>query len=176
MEDAGGSVVAVSGGRFGVGAASLDPLLGIPLGDVPALPPLVRTGPVPTDRRSRGCFFTQVQLRKKTGNRWLFKLGAHPLDAIVAMLEAAFGTVYLVTGVSAASVIRRSYADDSAPSEEDMARVVALYDRPLAHHVRAQDVLRESPSFGGRVFTKLVGGSSRSVLGEGVEADPARGG
>jgi len=88
-------------------------------------------------------FLTQVQLRAKTGNRWLYGLGHHHLDLVLEMFFAAFGDrLALVDGRDAIKVVHRSYQGNPCRlTPEDDARIAALYDRPLRRFVRAPERL-----------------------------------
>lgn len=82
-----------------------------------------------------GVLVAQAQLRERRGNRWLYRLSAHHLDAALGAISAAFEgeDVWLVDGDSAAEAVRRSYGSDGCKlSREELGRVAALYDRPLA--------------------------------------------
>lgn len=84
---------------------------------------------------------TQVQLKKRKGNRFLYKLGRHYLDVVLDMFTRAFGDdhVYLVTGKSAVAAVRAAYG--KAPcgmTPEDEARIAAIYDRTLDAYDRVE--------------------------------------
>jgi hypothetical protein len=106
--------------------------------------------------RKRGeVLVSQVQLRKKTGNRFLFKLKEHVLDFALGILARAFGAdaLWLTDGPSAIQAIRKAYGSTPCKmTPEDEVRIAALYDRPLAHYDREGD----SMEIQGRVFKRLV--------------------
>lgn len=93
--------------------------------------------------RKRSIFVSQVQLRKKTGNRFLFKLKQHVLDFALDILARAFGpNIWLTGGASAVLAIRRAYG--KAPCKmttEDELRIAALYNRPLERFDREGEPL-----------------------------------
>lgn len=86
-------------------------------------------------------FLAQVQLRAKTGNRWLYALGQHQLDLVLEAFYRAFGDqLALVDGVHAVELVHRSYQDNPCTlTPEDNARIAALYDRPLRRFARASE-------------------------------------
>lgn len=103
--------------------------------------------------RDREVFLSQVQLRKKTGNRFLFKLKTHVLDFAVDLLTRAFGPCIGVTGgASAVEAIRRAYGKMPCKmTPEDETRIATLYDRPLEHFTRVGEPIEVQ----GREFRRL---------------------
>lgn len=101
-----------------------------------------------------GTYVAQVQLRKKRGNRFLYKLGRHCLDACLDALHEAFGDeLWLVRGGSATEAIRRSYGKvECRMTPDDEARIRALYDMPLERFVRTG----EEAQMQGRTFVRLA--------------------
>lgn len=101
-----------------------------------------------------GTYVAQVQLRKKRGNRFLYKLGRHYLDACLDALYEAFGDeLWLVRGGSAAEAVRRSYGKvECRMTPDDEARIRALYDMPLERFVRTG----EEAVMQGRTFARLA--------------------
>ena len=92
-----------------------------------------------------GVYLSQVQLRQKRSNRWLYKLPAHYLEVAVNSLVRAFECdVWLIDGASAVEAVRRSYGTNTCKNtpEED-ERIAALYDRPLDKWVRTESVERD---------------------------------
>lgn len=87
-----------------------------------------------------GVFLSQVQLRAKKGNRWLFKLDKHYVDVAIDMLRQAFGLpVWLVEGTSAVTAVRRSYGTGKCGlTFEEELRIASLYDRPLEGSLRTK--------------------------------------
>jgi hypothetical protein len=86
-----------------------------------------------------GVFIAQIQLRAKRGNRWLYRLGQHYVDAAVDVIARAFSNdpVWLVEGRSAAEAVRRSYGKNECKvTPEDMQRIASIYNRDLAGHWR----------------------------------------
>lgn len=90
---------------------------------------------------NEGVFLSQVQLRKKRGNRWLYRLGQHYLDATIDMLAKAFGMpVWLVDGDSAVAAVRRSYGSQPCSlTTETSERIASLYNRPLVGYDRTDN-------------------------------------
>lgn len=87
-----------------------------------------------------GIFLAQVQMRHDRGNRFLFKLGAAPIDFALGFLQRIFPDelLWMVTGASTVDAIRRAYREgaSAAPSGEILARVQAFYEGPLAKFAR----------------------------------------
>lgn len=108
-------------------------------------------------------YVSQVQLREKNGNRWLYRLDGHYLDVALHMISSAFaGDVWLVDGASAVAAVRRSYGKGPCSvTEETGARITALYDRPLGSFARTADAER----FEGRLYRRLErrGASARAA-------------
>ncbi len=102
----------------------------------------------------RGVVVAQVQLREKHGNRFLYKLPKKYLDVALDSLYRAFGDeVWLVTGESAAKAVVQSYGKEQCTaSEEDLARIKAFYDQPLADFSRTEEVFG---AYCGRDFVRL---------------------
>lgn len=104
-----------------------------------------------------GVLITQVQLRKKKGNRFLYHLGAHYLDVAVDILTRAFPDqpMWLVDGASAVAAVRRAYGKTPCGmTPDDEKRIQGLYDRPLAAYVRtptAEEYVRQ-----GRKYMRIV--------------------
>jgi len=99
---------------------------------------------------------TQVQLAKKKGNRWLYKLPCDYFDWCLDRLHRAFvGTpLWLVTGESMTHHIARSYefAQMVPPSVEALLRVRRLYNRPLGQYTRTSEKYERNR----RVFYRLA--------------------
>lgn len=106
---------------------------------------------------AHGVLVAQVQLRKKRGNRFLYKLPRPYLDFALDLVQRAFpdDTLYLVTGASTAAAIRAAYGKNADKlSAITAARVERFYDQELAGYVRSGDVVRVG-SDDGRVFVRL---------------------
>ncbi len=100
-----------------------------------------------------GVLVSQVQLREKKGNRFLYQLPGNYFDVALEALYRAFGNeLWLVTGPSAVKAIKLSYVDGTVPAEDAMARVETLYTRSLAKFSRTEEVYRAQ---GGRDFVRL---------------------
>lgn len=88
----------------------------------------------------QGLMVSQVQLRHKKGNRFLYHLPGHYLDVALEILADAFpdDPMYLVSGESAPVAVRRSYSKDNPcrMTPEDEARITALYNRELRDYTR----------------------------------------
>jgi hypothetical protein len=89
-----------------------------------------------------GIYLSQVQLRNKKGNRFLFKLPCHYVDMAIDMLVKAFDMpIWIIDGKSAVACVRRSYG--KAPcslTSEDELRIAGLYDRNLDKYVRTDSI------------------------------------
>ena len=89
-----------------------------------------------------GVLVSQVQLRQKKGNRFLYKLPKHYLDWCLERLAVAFnGTpLWLVEGSSAVSAVRLAYGKQPCTmTPEDEGRIGTLYNRPLDRFSRADE-------------------------------------
>lgn len=105
-----------------------------------------------------GVLIAQVQLRKKTGNRFLYRLPSAHLDFAIDLVARAFpgNDLLLVTGESTVAATRRAY--ERTPGRltpETAARVQAFYDQPLRGYDRTDDVVHGS-SDDGRRFVRLT--------------------
>lgn len=102
-----------------------------------------------------GVVVSQVQLRQKKGNRWLYKLpdGLHYMDLVLDMLAKAFQVpVWLVEGESATLAVKRSYGSSPCSmTSEDESRIVNLYNRPLKNFKRSE----ETKGCEGRKYVRL---------------------
>lgn len=108
-----------------------------------------------------GVLITQVQLREKKGNRFLFSLGSHYLDIAIDVIANAFvgQDLWLVDGTSAVTAVRKSYGKQPCSmTPEDEARIAAVYDRPLAAYDRAHQGEGDDKLLhrGGRGYVRLV--------------------
>lgn len=104
-----------------------------------------------------GLAICQVQLKKPTGNRWLFSLGEHFLDYALERMHEAFPgePLLLVSGSSAAEFVASNHTADKRPGYEVLRRIDELYSRPLkAWDRRAAPI--EMGYLGGRSFHELV--------------------
>jgi hypothetical protein len=91
-----------------------------------------------------GVYLTQIQLRQKKGNRFLFSLGSHHLDFAVGLLSSAFGRtpLWLVTGSSAVEGVRKSYKVGACTmTDADALRIQSFYDHPLTGYNRTGKVV-----------------------------------
>lgn len=105
-----------------------------------------------------GVLVAQVQLRKKHGNRFLYKLPLPYLDFALGLLQRAFPseTLYLVTGTGTTAAIRSAYgkaADNLPPATAQ--RIEHFYDQPLRGYARMEEKV-QGTSDDGRVFTRLA--------------------
>jgi len=101
-----------------------------------------------------GILVAQAQLRRKRGNRFLFKLPKHYLDLGLDILTHAFTDepIWLIGGKSSVEATRRNYGP--APCSIDHvaeARIAAIYDRPLGSFHRGEETIRQD----GRTFVRL---------------------
>lgn len=104
-----------------------------------------------------GVLVAQVQLRKKRGNRFLYKLPGAYLDVAIDLLQRAFPDerLHLVTGESARTAIQRAYGKDAdCLLPETLERVQRFYEQPLATYERTGATVR-CGSDDGRVFAEL---------------------
>ena len=82
---------------------------------------------------------SQVQLKEKKGNRWLFKLPCFYVEHVLNRMMAAFNQqpCYLMNGKDLALRIRKAHgANNDGPSKAEMERIAGLYDMPLQGWVR----------------------------------------
>lgn len=88
----------------------------------------------------RGVIIQQVQLLKKRGNRWLYKLPEHHFSYSVRRMLECFGDlgVHLIDGRDLTRAIRASYANGGGPGLETLKRVRSLYERPLSGIIRGE--------------------------------------
>lgn len=91
-----------------------------------------------------GILLAQVQLRKKKGNRWLFKLPKNYLELVIDRFHEAFPAtpICLVDGASAVFEIRSFYGDrkDEFDAKGAGPRIQSFYDQPLAGYTRSKAV------------------------------------
>lgn len=105
-----------------------------------------------------GVYITQIQLRHAKGNRFLYRLRQHYVDAAVDVFAAAFGSdrLWLVDGTSAVHGVRRAYGSSPCSMTEDVAaRMAATYDRPLVAWGRGDAV-----TIGGHSYRQLIPNSA----------------
>ena len=100
-----------------------------------------------------GIRVSQVQLRSKKGNRFLYHLGCHYFDWAIDVLGRAFGheNLWLVTGDSALDAVIKAYKVWE-PKPEVEARVRDLYNRPLTSYQRTEETVDHRR----RVFVRLT--------------------
>jgi hypothetical protein len=81
--------------------------------------------------KERRILINQIQLAKKTGNRWLYKLPQKHFEYVVDRMMKTFGdyfAVYLADGSWLAAAIKRSYGNSEIiPSDEVLAHVAKVY-------------------------------------------------
>lgn len=100
-----------------------------------------------------GLLISQIQMKHKKGNRWLFKLPKHYVEYVVQkMAEAYHDTpIWLVDGLSLADRIRNSYRKEDRHhfTEEKSRHVASVYDRDLNRFRRYknQKVVLKSMAF-----------------------------
>jgi hypothetical protein len=103
-----------------------------------------------------GIALTQVQLREKKGNRWLFKIPGSLVDTCLGILARAFPSdpLWIIDGESAVKGIRTSYGKEPCTmTAEDEKRIIALYNQPLVGYSRTSETLQ---LYQGRVAVKLA--------------------
>jgi hypothetical protein len=106
--------------------------------------------------RVYGILVAQAQLRKKKGNRFLYKLPTHYLDISLDILARAFpeDALWLITGESSVEATIRNYGKQPCPlraSKEAQDRITALYNRPLNAFERRSETIKQD----GRTFVRL---------------------
>ncbi len=91
-----------------------------------------------------GIYLSQVQLKNKKGNRFLYKLSNHYLDLAIEMLANAFEMpIWLIKGNSAVNCIRASYGKSvCSMTFDDELRIANLYDKELSNYVRTNETKR----------------------------------
>lgn len=93
-----------------------------------------------------GILIAQVQLRKKKGNRFLYKLPKPYLDLAIDLIAAAYPDepLWLIEGASAASAVKQSYPEDERDkiTPEVEARIASFYNQPLREYVRTSTQTR----------------------------------
>lgn len=107
-----------------------------------------------------GILMTQVQMAKKKGNRWLYKLPQHYFDYAIERMRANFSghQLWLATGKSMVEHVRFTYKNgggphgETSPNAEAMERVLNLYDRELAGFTRDDETI----DYNRRVFRRLL--------------------
>lgn len=91
-----------------------------------------------------GILLTQVQMRQKKGNRWLYRLHKNYLDYVIDRFMDAFPTtpICLADGSSAVAAIRNFYGQhkDVFDAKGAGTRIQAFYDQPLAGYARGKKV------------------------------------
>jgi hypothetical protein len=104
---------------------------------------------------SAGVLISQIQLREKKGNRFLYGLPQHYVDVALDLMARAFGeeSLCLVTGKTAALAVASAYKEShERPGDETLERVKTLYNRRLEN-------FRRGPKAGqwyGREFVRLL--------------------
>lgn len=103
----------------------------------------------------RGILVAQVQLRQKKGNRFLYKLPGHYIDVALDILARAFdGPMWLITGESAVSAIRKAYGNKPCTVGGEIAeRIQSLYSRPLDAYDRLPGA---TCSYEDRTYVQIV--------------------
>lgn len=104
-----------------------------------------------------GIAVCQVQVKQRTGNRWLFSLGEHFLDYALERMHAAFPEepLLLVSGESAAGFVAANYQASARPEQAVLQRVKDLYSRPLTRWRRKAEAIPMN-FIGQREFYGLV--------------------
>lgn len=91
-----------------------------------------------------GILLAQVQMRKKKGNRWMWKVSKNYLEHVIDRFHEAFPStpICLVDGASAVAAIRSFYGDRKAEFDAKGAapRIQAFYDQPLEGYTRGKVV------------------------------------
>mgnify|MGYP003393907094 CR=1 FL=1 len=90
---------------------------------------------------SYGVLVSQVQLRAKTGNRFLFKLPEDYLEWALRIVARAFpeDQLWLPTGASVTQAVRKSYGSTPCSlTPEIEERIQKFYNRPLRGYARTR--------------------------------------
>lgn len=101
-----------------------------------------------------GVLISQVQLREKKGNRWLYQLDMPYMDWALALVANTFKGIklWLVEGSTAVVAVRKSYEKEPCSmTPEDETRIQEFYNRPLRAFTRRSD----SVSYYHRKFIRL---------------------
>lgn len=103
---------------------------------------------------AKGLLVNQIQLAKKKGNRWLYKLPKPHFEFVLDRLHSACESegidMYLVTGESLSTVIKSLYKD--LPFNNDAGdHICRLYNQPLASLTRSEEVLKVN----GHIYRKV---------------------
>jgi len=98
----------------------------------------------------------QIQLAKKRGNRWLYKLGMPYFDYALMKMQETFPQfdLYLVQGESLANRIRSNYADDEPLAPEKYQHIIRTYERPLERFDKDPDRLYMGRYYGQQLRPK----------------------
>lgn len=100
---------------------------------------------------------SQCQLKRKKGNRWLYKLPSNHLDYALARLAAAFPYsdqfgLYLTDGVSIAKRTATNYThEEERPGKEILMRIAKFYSQNLGNYIR-----RGRTNVNGQLFHRLI--------------------
>ena len=104
---------------------------------------------------SKGLLVNQIQLLKKKGNRWLYKLPKHYFDYVLEHLQDACESqgidMYLVTGESLRDQIKSLYKDLPF-NDEAGEHIRKAYNQRLVSLVRS----RATTKVNGHIYRKLV--------------------
>ncbi len=105
---------------------------------------------------SHGIMLGQVQLTKKRGNRWLYKLPKPLLEYVVDRMALAFEgeSIWLANGQSYPGYLMNVYGENFAEAELDengLARIARFYDQPLTGWTRGEEQFNHH----GLIFSKL---------------------
>lgn len=93
-----------------------------------------------------GVLISQIQLREKKGNRWLYQLDMPYMDWALALVAKTFKGIklWLVEGSTAVVAVRRSYGKEPCSmTPEDEVRIREFYNRPLRGFTRREESTTE---------------------------------
>ena len=119
---------------------------------------------------NKGILVAQVQLRKKKGNRFLFKLPMSYLDFALDVMRRAFPgeEISLVTGASTVAGIQRAYGKSEALDKVTATRIERFYEGELADYVRTGEIVHGCGD-DGRKFARLARRKRRVEIGDPAE-------
>jgi len=81
----------------------------------------------------KNLLITQIQLMKKRGNRWLYRLPYGYFDYVLLKLQETFPdfTLWLVEGLSLADKVKKAYGEHEMMSPLAYHHIIDIYNQPL---------------------------------------------